>query len=203
MESRITGEEFIETLTPENILYIVEISDLQTIQNLCHTSKAFWQWCQNKDFRRIIQGKVNVLREEATQILLNYIKSVLLDDNIQVELQIHDSSGESWYSFINNSPIGAISYTIMRRNVKFDPRFDKGYMTDMTFEEFILDNIFENSPIHIDYYTDTEPDPNLPQEFINNSGVNYTPPFQLIEGDYNYHVKIIPQEFIKDYIHKH
>ena len=219
MESRITGEEFIETLTPENILYIVETSDLQTIRNLCQTSKAFLQWCRNKDFRRIIQGKVNTLREEATQILLNYMRyvssrSIYNNNNVESVTIIMPSI---YYIFQGRLDFG-YKYSVHNYDEQF---LSNGVMNVKDFNDFIIEIISKNYHVQVAYMfsiedpnipeqeweasipTITGHDPNLPPEFINNSGVNYIHPFQIMEGYYNYLVEIIPQEFIKDYVRKH
>ena len=196
METEITGEEFIETLNLDNFYRLVEISDLQTIRNLCISSQEFNYYCQQERFQTLIQRKVNLLRQEAVLVLINFLKSI-----IRYKLVIVDFPDEE-YSFggiLRNRFI----YTLKN---KITGHIVTQNLSENEFNEIISSAVNANRTITIkDPYLIAEffEIPQLSYDFINNIGVQLIPYVQFDEYSHGYIIKIIPQEFIRDYVLKH
>ena len=185
MEPKITGEEFIETLTLDNFYRLVEISDLQTIRNLCISSQEFNYYCQQERFQKLIQRKVNLLRQEAVHVLINLLNNVLRK-GIAVEIRFSNTQ----YTFTIRQ--NKIVYVLKN---KVTGSFSVKISYGNEFDEIVSSAVTSNSPIII------HPFIRLTSDFINNNiGVELIPYVQFDEYGHGYRIKIMPQEFIKDYV---
>ena len=194
--------EFIETLNTDNVLRIIESSNLKTIRNLCLSSQQFRDWCQTDEVQNIIRRKEAIPRQRAIQTLLDYFKFVL--DQEWYVLFVHLPDGTDYMFQYENK--GEVYYTRDERSSKMNKSeyqaiiqtaIEKNYPIEIQFNEFVLNDPKEREKIRARMGFG----PKVDIEFINNSGVHFT------EGTspnvINYWIEIIPHDFIRHYVYKH
>ena len=207
MEPKITGGQFIDYLSLDNFLHVIEQSDIRTIRNWCITSKDFRYWCQTQHVQNIIKRK---LREEATWKLINFLYTTENDAGCWLSVKFPNGT----YQIVCG---GDHSYYIRNKD---ETLTDPETLNENSFINLITTSIQGNYPITLTYtfynsYGKLQegymyqpgisqgPGPNLGPDFINNTGVQYVPTYLNISPtSHVYKIQITPQEFIEDYVRK-
>ena len=212
--------EFIETLNTDNVLRIIEELDLRSIRNLCLTSQEFRDWCQTDEVRNIITRKEKIPRQHAIQTLIDYFDFILDEESYDLYIYLPDGTH---YRFTDEYK-GKVNYS-KDETFPTSPENEINFklMSKGEYMKIVQSAIENNYPIRI-LYTEFPTDdpqererglgPKIDLDFINNFGVHFTQgihfepnddPYGETEFDplMNYWIEIIPQDFIKHYIHKH